>query len=289
MQVVAELKDISLLEKKNVFGWIVSLKGLSCYYDKTYNIEEVKRIVEIAHQNNQKVYINARKVIHEQDIEKVLNIILELEKLDVDYYFYGDMGFYEIAEELTITHKLIYQVNTYMTNSLDIDMMIRENHSVVVSTEISFEELLKVVENNQKELYLHIFGHYPIFHSRRELISNYFKYRGFNEDLEHNFDIVEELRESHYPIEQNENGMVVYIDGVYVIASELEELEKNNSNLIGIMLSKNINATLYAQILDLYSTKVTDEELLKLKVNLTKGLLYEQSKLLKKEGGMVLE
>ena len=34
--------------------------------------------------------------------------------------------------------------------------------------------------------------------------------------------IVEELRKSHYPIEQNENGMVVYLDGAYYLSDELD-------------------------------------------------------------------
>ena len=292
MRVVAEVKNFNLLANKKIYGWIVNIDKISCYYDTLHTLEEVEKIVEVAHQNNQKVYVNARRIIHEQDIDIVINLVKKLEALNVDYYFYGDLAFYEIADALGITSKLIYQVNTYMTNSMDISVMLEENKSVVVSTEISFEELKKVVNGLQEELYIHVFGYYPIFHSRRELISNYLFYRKIPVDLNHNFDVVEELRESHYPIEQNENGMVVYIDGTYVLTTELQELNRMNQDLIGIVLSKNIDLEDYSKVLDLYTSNgynEYDEVIKSLNIVTTKGLLYEQSKLLKKEGGMVCE
>lgn len=289
MKLIAELKSPSLIKKHHVDGWIVNIKGLSCYYDTIYTCEELKEIIAEIHDNNQKVYVNARKIIHEQDIENVIEILKKLEDLKVDYYFYGDVAFYEIAEKLSIKHKIIYQVNTYMTNALDVEIMLWENHSVVVSTEISFEEINYIVKNIQKPLYLHAFGYYPIFHSRRELITNYQKYRGLNPNITNEYDVVEELRESHYPIEQNENGMVVYIDGVYYLSHEIKQFNEYNKEIIYILTSKFIDLEIYKKVLDFYiSIEKGNEEYQmfeNLKLILTKGLLYETSKLLKKEGG----
>lgn len=293
MKLIAELKRPSLIKKHNVDGWIVNVKGLSCYYDITYTCDELKEIITEIHDNNQKVYVNVRKIIHEQDINHIIEILKKLESLNVDYYFYGDVTFYEIAEKLNIKHKIIYQVNTYMTNALDIEIMLLENHSVVVSTEISFEEINCIVKNIQKPLYLHAFGYYPIFHSRRELITNYQKYRGLNPNITNEYDVVEELRDSHYPIEQNENGMVVYIDGAYYLSHEIKQLNDYNREIIYILTSKFIDLEVYEEVLDLYISieKGNEEHQIfeKLKLILTKGLLYETSKLLKKEGSGEVE
>ena len=285
MKIVAELKEISLLENNHVYGWIVNLLGLSCYYDELYSLEEIEEIVKKAHSNNQKVYVNAKKIIHEEDIEDVTNLVKKLELIGVDYYIYGDLGFYEIVETLNITDKLIYQVVTYMTNKYDIDVMLKDNNSVVVSTELSLEEMKDIVNDIEHPLYLHVFGYYPIFHSRRELISNYLIYRNREIDLKAKYDVVEELRKSHYPIEQNENGMVVYLDGAYNLSEELGEFD----NSIGILLSKYIECDDYKKVLEIYTKTNNYQELEKLNVVLSKGLLYEQSILLKKEGGMSCE
>lgn len=289
MRLIAELKDLSLIKNYQVDGWIVNIKNLSCYYDVDYQLEELKKIIEAIHNNNQKVYINAKKIIHEENIIEIIDIIKKLECLTVDYYFYSDVAFFEIAEELNIKHKLIYQVNTYMTNSQDIEIMISENSNVVISTEISKEEIVNIIKNIQKPLYLHSFGYYPIFHSRRELITNYQKYRGIPLDINKNYDVVEELRNSHYPIEQNENGMVIYLDGAYYLSSEIVEFNKYNKDINYILTSKFVNLDEYKNVLDLYvaikKEKSFSDEFEKLNLPLTKGLLYEKSTLLKKEGG----
>lgn len=281
MKIVSELKDLSLLENYDVYGWIVNVLGLSCYYDELYTLEEIEEIVEVAHKNKQKVYVNAKKIIHEKDIEDVTCLVKKLENFGVDYYFYGDLAFYEIAEELNITNKLIYQVVTYMTNKYDVEVMLKDNNNVTLSTELSLEEMKEIVNNIEHPLYLHTFGYYPLFHSRRELISNYLIYRNREIDLKANYDIVEELRKSHYPIEQNENGMVVYLDGAYNLSDELNSF----NNGYCILLSKFMKLDDYKKVLDVYIKTKNYQLLNDLDVVLSKGLLYEQSILLKKEGG----
>ncbi len=286
MRVIGELKDLSLLETKYsiLTGWVVNLEGLSAYYDVLLSEELLEEVVTKIHINKQLVYINARKIIHEEDLKEVFTRVETLEKLGVDYYIYSDMAFYEIASELGITDKLIYQVNTYMTNSFDINIMLLENYSVVVSTEISIEELKEIVKNTSKPLYIHAFGYYPIFHSRRELISNYQKYRGLNVDTESSFDVVEELRDSHYPIEQNENGMVIYLDGAYAMDEELRILNALHNNLGYFVLGKFLSLEEYKRVLKYYSLS-PEEELKNIYPNISKGLLYETSTLLKNGKG----
>ena len=285
MKTVAELKDLCLLENTKVDGWIVNVFGLSCYYDRLYSLKEIESIVDIAHGQNQKVYVNAKKIIHEQDIDKVTYLVKELEKIGIDYYIYGDVAFLEIVEGLIINAKLIFQVATYMTNKYDINEMLKDNNSVVVSTELSLEEMKEIVNDTPKELYIHAFGYYPIFHSRRELISNYLMYRNKEVDLVANYDVVEELRKNHYPIEQNENGMVVYLDGAYNLTEEIAFFEKPTI----ILLSKFIGLEDYQKILEIYTNTKDYRKLESLNIVLSKGLLYEQSILLKKEGGMNCE
>ncbi|MBQ8292426.1 MAG: U32 family peptidase [Bacilli bacterium] len=286
MKLVVELKEKSLIDKfLDVDGFIINLEGLSCYYDELCPMEELEEVIKKIHQNNQKVYLNARKIFHENELDNLDQLLDRLLELEIDYYFYGDVTFYEMACKKHFTDKLIYQVNTYMTNHLDIMVMLKENHSVVVSTEVSFDELKDITNKVKEPLYIHSFGYYPIFHSRRELITNYQKYRQIEVDTSSNYDIVEELRESHYPIEQNENGMAVYLDGAYCLAEEIKELGLDNYYVI---TSKFIETNDFEKIVDIYNKEEFDK-LPTIDIIYTKGLLYEKSKLLKKEGGASCE
>ncbi len=286
MKLVVELKYPNLIEEfSNIEGFILNIKGLSCYYDRGYSLGEIEELIRKIHNNNQLVYVNARRIFHEQDLEIIDEMLDKLIILGVDYFFYGDATFYEIAVKKNIVEKLIYQVNTYMTNYFDISVMLSENESVVSSTEISYEELKNITDKVVEPIYIHAFGYYPIFHSRRELITNYQMYRQIEVDTSCNYDVVEELRDSHYPIEQTENGMVVYIDGAYCLDKEINSLGGNNYFII---TSKFINENDYKEIINIYINEEYDK-LSSLDIIYTKGLLYEKSKLLKKEGGASCE
>lgn len=289
MQLVVELKKPQILNKiddTQIAGYIVSIKELSAYNDGEYNINELEEIVSLVHQKGKAVYLNARKIFHDDDLKVAEDIISKMIDLGIDYYLYGDVGFYEMAKAKGIEKKLIYQVNTYMTNRYDIDIMLEENHGVVLSTEISYSEIENILKDVKGNLYLNAFGYYPIFHSRRRLITNYKLYRNEELDLNKTFDIVEELRDSHYPIEENSNGTVIYTDGLYYLSKEIYTLNNINQNLKYLIYSKFIKEEEYLQIITMYCDLMANKEVsFEQFNNLTKGLLYETSKLLKTEGG----
>ena len=52
-----------------------------------------------------------------------------------------------------------------------------------------------------------------------------------NSILEEVLHFVEELRDSHYPIEENHNGTVIYTDGLYYLSNEIYSLNNINPNL----------------------------------------------------------
>lgn len=289
MQLVVELKNHLLLNKiddREIYGYILSINELSAYNDTEYNINELEEVINLIHQKNKKVYLNVRRIFHEDDFELIEEIIKQTIKFNVDYYIYSDFGFYEIMRKLGLESKLIYQVNTYMTNVFDVEIMLKENYSVVLSTEISYAEIEKIVKDIKGNVYLNAFGYYPIFHSRRKLITNYKKYRKEELNLNKKFDIVEELRDSHYPIEENYNGTVIYTDGLYYLSNEIYSLNNINPNLKYLIYSKYTTEEEYLKIISTYSSLLENKQASWDDFeNLTKGLLYEKSKLLKTEGG----
>ena len=289
MQLVVELKNHLLLNKiddRQIYGYILSINELSAYNDTAYSINELEEIINLIHQKNKKVYLNVRRIFHEDDFELIEEIIKQTIKFNVDYYIYSDFGFYEIMKNLGLENKLIYQVNTYMTNVFDVEIMLEENYSVVLSTEISYDEIEKIVKDIKGNVYLNAFGYYPIFHSRRKLITNYKKYRKEELNLNKKFDIVEELRDSLYPIEENHNGTVIYTDGLDYLSNEIYSLNNINPNLKYLIYSKYTTEEEYLKIISTYSSLLENQQVSCDDFeNLTKGILYEKSKLLKTEGG----
>ena len=80
MQLVVELKNHLLLNKiddREIYGYILSINELSAYNDTAYSINELEEIINLIHQKNKKVYLNVRRIFHEDDFELMEDVEVE--------------------------------------------------------------------------------------------------------------------------------------------------------------------------------------------------------------------
>ncbi len=269
---IVELNNIEVLNS-NADAYLIGVKDFSseCYHH--YSIEEVKEIVLKVKENHKLAFIDLTNIFHDQDLPKVKAFIDSLEL--VDGFFYNDLGVMNLIEK----DKRVYFSSTYLTNQYDIQIVCDDNKYVLVSPELSLKELENIKYNDQ--MFLLAFGPWEIFHSRRPLISNYFKYRCKEYDSNNQYHVIEEFRNDLYPIIEN-NGTKIYLNGYYYLG---KELENKTSNLL--IKSFNLDSELVIKITNLYQTYLKcnefniEDELNKLGLDLNKGLLYEKSILTK--------
>lgn len=271
--IIVELNDLKVLES-DADAYLVGVEKFSseCYHH--FSMEETKEIVLKVKEIKKKVFIDLTNVFHDQDLPKVKKLIDELHQ--VDGFFYVDLGLVNLIEK----NKRIYFSPTYLTNQFDIDIVCEENQYVLVSPELSLKELQNIKFNEQ--MFLLAFGPWEIFHSRRPLISNYFKYRSKEYDANAKYHVIEEFRSDLYPIVEN-NGTKIYLNGYYYLGNEIGN--KTNNLLIK---SFDLESDIVNKVVELYKKMMIDntdieEELVKLDINLNKGLLYEES-ILRKGG-----
>ena len=100
-----------------------------------------------------------------------------------------------------------------------------------------------------KKVFIDAFGKFPIFYSRRNLISTYFEFRGIEDnpkDLD--YTLIEELRTEEYPITEDEN-FTVFDTAFYCLGNELKELNAMDT----IYLASNfLTIEQYYKIIDCY-------------------------------------
>lgn len=270
---IVELNDLNVL-KSDADAYLIGVENFSseCYHH--FSILEVKEIVLKVKENKKLAFIDLTNVFHDQDLPKVKEFIDEMEY--VDGFFYVDLGLTSLIER----SKRVYFSPTYLTNQFDIEIACSENKYVLVSPELSLKELENIKFNEQ--MFLLAFGPWEIFHSRRPLISNYFKYRGSQCDSNAKYHVIEEFRSDLYPIVEN-NGTKIYLNGYYYLGLELNNRPNNL-----LIKSFDLSSNLVIRIVELYKKLMEEnidieEELLKLNISLNKGLLYEES-ILKKGG-----
>lgn len=261
MKLIVELTNIKFVKKylklKNVSHLIVGYDKLSFNSFVKFNIDELKTIYELIKDSKVSLILNAERLFSDEDLIFVKELIKKNFFEMFDYVMYSDFGFKNLLEEELVKIKYIFKASTYLTNYQDINEYGMLNDLVVASSEISSKELVEVSKKVNKDIVIDLFGRSACFYSRRNLISNYFKYRGISNDInKNNYSVVEELRDDFLPIIENEIGTVILEPKFHLLAEELEEIEHATFGLIYLNnLNQKSSLVVVAAFNDLIETK----------------------------------
>ena len=175
MELLATLRSTKNIDiiKNACDGFIVGSLFSSGY---NYSIDDLKQINQYCKNNNVKLYVTIENFINEEDKSVLVNYIELLKELNVDGIYFHDLGVYDVARRFDMLNKLIYDGQTIVCNSLDVAFyMARGINGVVLSRELTLEELTDVLKNNKQDCDVMIFGHQRLSYSRRKFLTNYFK------------------------------------------------------------------------------------------------------------------
>lgn len=262
--------------RKSIEHLLLDVKDLSLTMNEGFSLEEINCLLD--KKNNHHISLLFNRIFHESELVIVKELLTSLDLTKVDFFFYSDLGFYQLAKELNITDKLVYDAYTYLTNSLDVNLYARLNHTVVVSNQLSISEIEEIAKNANKDVMIHAFGKSIIFYSKRKLITNYFKYRHKkNNPNSKDYFLQEEFRNEMYHLYEDKNGTYIYEKGYYYLYDEVDMM-KNISHMI--IHCADLDEKMYQKVINAYKANVEDE-LLSLPLDISKGIMEKSSVLLK--------
>ncbi len=87
---------------------------------------------------------------------------------------FDDLGILEIVKDLPL--KKILLLDHLALNSISINYYLDYVDSVVVASDLNYEEIKYITENTKKEVVLYVFGLKKLMYSRRNLLTNYALY-----------------------------------------------------------------------------------------------------------------
>ena len=221
---LSHFDNLKRLTKKDVdgviFGGPFSLRF-------KYNLDEIRQINKYCLNNNLKRYVTLDTFIFEKDKVAIYEYLDFLKELNIDGLYFTDLGVVLMAGE-AFKNKLIYDPETLLTNSLDVNFYSKQNIGTVLSRELCLDEINKIVENNLNRVDMQVFGHLKMSYSRRKFLSNYFKHVGSNLDLTNKRDVllVEENRDYSLPIIEDRYGTRIYTDYIFLMYQELVPLKE---------------------------------------------------------------
>ncbi len=191
--------------------------------------EEIAEAVKYCRTKGRKVYIVMDNFISEDEKMLMYDYLEFIDSLEVDGLYFHDLGIYSAARSSHLSSKLIYDGKTVMCNSLDSGFLLdRGIDSIMISRELTLEEVSKILKNHSGKIDMQIFGHLRMSYSKRRFLSNYFRQIKKEYDYigKESLSLVEEQREYRMPIVEDLNGTYIYTDYIFEMFNEIPDLRK---------------------------------------------------------------
>lgn len=197
---VQEAKKIN----KYIQAYILPIKNFSINYPNTFTIEDIKTIQGLG----KEVFVMINKNIHNSELDQLKQILMELDTLNIRGIFFYDIALLTLKNKLHLKTDLVWSEEHLTTNWQTInfwyDLGVKYAY---LSAELTKKEIDDISAHAKATLFVNVFGHLPMFTSRRHLVQNYLKY--FNiKATNKNKKIFKENKS--YPVIDQETGTTVY-------------------------------------------------------------------------------
>ena len=191
---IDNLNDIDFYNKLGITNLLFPLKDYSVGYND-FSFDDIKDM--------NGVYILMNRLLTDDDLDAFLNMEIPS---NVKGFVIEDVGLYEMLSNRG--YEVINYQNHLNNNYLTINYWLKYCDSLVISTDITEEEVKKILVNANKPLVLNTFGYPMIMYSRRTLLTNY--YLHLNKEKQDRLDLFERTTNSHFFVRENEYGTAIF-------------------------------------------------------------------------------
>ena len=187
---------VSKLKGESNITFLFPVTGFSVGFPTTFSLKEIP-----AHG-----YIFMNRILDHQGIEDFKKL-LECLPDHIEGIVFDDIGVLEVLNTTSNHLEKILFLNHFNCNYISIQAYLDYVDSIIVSTDITEDEVREILGHVKKPLVLYTFGHVNIMYSRRLLVTNY------NEHFHKQASLVSELTndlKQKFKIVENEYGTVIY-------------------------------------------------------------------------------
>ena len=249
MKLLGVVKDNNYLEYLNsgLDGLILPLENFSVDYFKYYSISFIK---EYKKNTNKLCFVVINKMIFNNELDSLLDILKELEKIAVDGVFFYDLAVLSLVKENSLNLNLIYNATHMVTNSYTINLYYDLGvKGAYLSNEITKDEVLNIRNNTKSDLFILLLGNPVVAMSRRSLLTSYFiNKKKSKEDL---ITIKEPKSGQEFLVKEDSNGTTFFYNKRLNLSNVYKELVGNNINY-GIIEQGNFDNNQYKELIKFF-------------------------------------
>lgn len=207
---IAPLKRALEFEKLGISNFLFPLESFSIGYE-TLSLKDIEHFTKPC-------YILVNRILTDEDIDTFL-------KLEIPENVVGlvleDIGLYYAIKDSK--YELILFQNHLNNSSETINFWLERVNSLVVSTDITLNEIEKILNKSSKPLVLNTLGYPMIMYSRRRLISNYREYADVS--LENELKAQVPGSDEIFDFVEGEYGTAVFDSNLLDAREEFEKLD----------------------------------------------------------------
>lgn len=256
------------------------------------NHQELVHAFQKTHDLGLKVAVYMNRIYTDKELVKAEEYFEFLKENQVEFIYYNDPAIYMIAESYDMVERLVYEPDTLMTNSRDMQFVLDQGiHHCVLSTEITLDEMKEICKNVQGKTEAILFGYLNMSYSKRHLIQNYCDELGITNTCVDKMDcvLIESTREGKMPIMEDAQGTHIFTDYVLDAFDEMEVLKEVGIHAIrleGIFLPSEVVADACKAFMMIDLGMPSDQVRKKFEekynsIPFSKGYMYQKTNLVK--------
>lgn len=191
---VTDLSIIDDLRENENIELLYPLKSFCVGYDLEFTIDKIDDFVLV------------NRILDDFDLDKLKNILCNA---NIKGIVFDDLGIIDIVSNLNI--KKILLLDHLATNVRSINYYLEYVDSIVVSNDLTEDEIKYILDNANKKLVVNVFGLKTLMYSRRKLLSNYEKYHDLDKIGKYNA----KIDNKYFKIVENDFGTKFYAGKYY--------------------------------------------------------------------------
>lgn len=175
-------------------------------------IELYKQSVELSYHP----YIQVNGYIEESQLNDLKNWLNKTIELNPKGFYFNDFAVYNHLKSVNYSGEIIYSPETILTNAMDIEVLLERTDRVVLSKELTLEEITQLMTLYPNKIEAFGLGYGLMSFSKRPLVRNYLDEIGVQKEVLNQTDLVikEAKRDQFFPILEENQGTSIFLDTV---------------------------------------------------------------------------
>ena len=229
MKLLIEPVNKNKLYLDKIGGIILPLMDYAVESNVFFSLDE---ILEVTNNNSDvEVFVKINKNLMNADIDKVREILIELDKSNIKGIFFYDLAILQLKKELNLSVDLAWNQTHMVNNYKTCDYYYSKGVKyALLGKEITLEEILEIISKSKITSMVEVVSKPSVAFSKRKLVSNYYKDLGI--DGATKLTVKEKVTDSNYNLVEDNNGTSFYLDVITNGTGIIKDLFEANCEYI---------------------------------------------------------